>query len=286
MLYVSFGLEKAGSTLTYSITRALLEHAGHRHIVLAASDRQDLPEDANPKSGRNQYANNVNTWCEAEVRAAEAAAPAGGILTLRTHAGPDESIARAVEDGRALVHVAIRDIRDVALSINDAVARKQLLGKVNDTGINVGDFRSAFRDIEENLRSLDRWADMPGTLVLHYENTAFAPALSIDAICRHLNLDIAPSQFEAIFDKAAANPKNKRNVAESRRHTREMSAEDQAMILDHFAAFYDRYMPDAAVEVDNGFSPRSPEETAAAWLRQNEKVQRRMARKARLTEQA
>lgn len=290
MLYVSFGLEKAGSTLTYSLTRKTLEQAGHPHIALSAADRHDFPknnpEEHRPDSGRGEYSNNVNVWHPDVVHAAERATPANRILTLRTHDGPDRSIAEAVEEGRALVHVAIRDLRDIALSLIDVVARKQILGWPDPSGISIGEIRSTFPAIEFNLAFLDQWSSMPGTLVLHYEDTAFAPERSISAICSHLNLEVPPSSFEVIFSQAVANPANKRNVAESKRHTREMNAEDQAMVLAHFAPFYEKFMPGAAVEVGPVLVPRQPKEMAAEWLRQSGVGAQLAMREARLAERA
>ena len=59
MIYVSFGLEKGGSTLTALLTKALLERAGHPHLPFSAEARQDIKSDGSFARHAAQI-NNVN----------------------------------------------------------------------------------------------------------------------------------------------------------------------------------------------------------------------------------
>ncbi len=248
MIYVSFGLEKGGSTLTALLTKAILERAGHSHISFSAEARQDIKSDGSFARHGGQI-NNVNAWPEEVVNTLDRGVPADRIVMFRTHAAPSDAIRRAIESGRASCHVAIRDLRDIALSMLDTISRKEILGRLNRTGITLGDVTSTFDGMQINLDSMYQWLDMPGAIHLDYEQTAFNPTISIARICRHLGIEVSMGLHDEIFAEAAANPSGKRNVAMSKRHVREMSPEDQALVLERFADFYRRFYPHAGTAV-------------------------------------
>lgn len=249
MLYVSFGLEKAGSSLTANLTRHLLESAGHPHLALSAQDRMEIKN--NGKFGRHGgLTNNVNNWAAVVVENALRLVPEDRIVMLRTHARPGPEIMAAIAEGRAKCHIALRDLRDIALSINDVLKRRKALNKPEKPGLAIGDFASLFPILRKDVESAYRWAEAQDAIILEYENTAFDPSVSIDAICEHLGLSVPACRHEAIFADAVANPNGKLNVGTSKRHRREMAAEDQAAILEHFADFYARFYPDARVDVE------------------------------------
>ena len=66
LIYVSFGHEKGGSTLTALLTKALLERAGHPHMPFSAEARNDIK--ANGTFNRHgELINNVNEWSQEVV---------------------------------------------------------------------------------------------------------------------------------------------------------------------------------------------------------------------------
>lgn len=247
MIYVSFGLEKAGSTLTALLTREILTAAGHPHIALSPQDRADI----NPANGlysrHGLQTNNVNAWTRDVVDAIDRRVPEGQIVMVRTHAPPCGEILDLVAAGRARCHVAVRDLRDVALSMLDRQDRFAKARRAGKTGIEHGNVRSTFDEIGKNLASLDLWAEAAGALALDYEETAFLPAVTIGKIARHLDLGLDESTYGEIFARAAAEPRGKLNVGQPRRHEREMRMEEQASVLAQFRAFYERYYPSAVV---------------------------------------
>ena len=168
---------------------------------------------------------------------------------FRTHAAPSEAVQRAVESGLATCQVAIRDLRDVALSWLDTTAVKLKKGRTNLRGMELRDVVSTFSVMRQNVESTYRWLDMPGAILLEYEETAFRPEVSLRKIGRQLGIDLPEREYDELFAKAASNPSGKRNVAMPRRHVREMTADDQALILQHFADFYRHFYPRATVAV-------------------------------------
>ncbi|MCW0182927.1 MAG: hypothetical protein OJI70_14230 [Zavarzinia sp.] len=251
MIYVSFGLEKAGSTLTANLTRHLLETAGHPHMPLSAQDRGDIKSNGN--YGRHgELTNNVNDWTPDVVAAMDRLIPDGRIVLLRTHAGPGAEILKLINEGRGLCHVALRDPRDIILSMLDVISRKEKLGRPNRTGIRLGDVTSAFESLQVNLESAYQWGTARGVIFLDYENTAFNADITIAAICEQLGLALPREKYATVFAEAAANPNGKLNVGVSMRHRREMSARDQEAVLAHFADFYARFYPKATVVIEDG----------------------------------
>ncbi|GLK54286.1 hypothetical protein JOD31_001453 [Methylopila capsulata] len=251
MLYVCFGMEKGGSTYTYYLTQALFEALGHPHVQLSPEVRDDA-------KGHGGGVNNVRDWRHGVVRSIRLAVPSNALVSLRTHASPSQSILRMLSKGKAKLSVAIRDPRDLALSMRDVATRRQSLGREFKHDVRPDDITSTFSVINANIARVAEWTAAPDALLLHYEETAFSPERTIEKICRHLHLEPPKSGVEAITLQAASWPNGKRNVAQPHRHRREMSAKDQEIVLDRFADFYARYFPDARVLTED--TPERPEQ--------------------------
>lgn len=252
VIYVSFGLEKAGSTMTANMTRHLLETLGHPHLPLSALDRHEYKKSDGSLARHGELTNNVNDWLPSVVEAMERLIPKERIVMLRTHAGPAPPIVDLLNDGRGICHVGIRDPRDIALSLLDVVARTEKLKRTNRSEIRAGDVASTFPAIRKNIESAYAWSDTRDAIVLEYEDTAFRPAISIEAICRQLGLEVPRDALDKVVADTFANRNAKLNVGQPRRHRREMAAADQAAILAAFRDFYDRFYPGADVAVDAG----------------------------------
>ena len=237
MLYVCYGAKKSGSTLTYSLTRALLEKAGHPHIPLSPEDRRDYR-----RSG--DASNTVRDWSDKVVAAALQKIPAHHIVSFRTHTGPSKAIAEAVRSGSAKVQISVRDPRDLALSMWDVLKRHRSMGRERP-GRSLDSLPDILNHVERNVRSTLAWAQLGTPLVLNYEQTAFDPEASLAAICQDLGLTLAPDAFRQIFDEVTStrNAQQNRNVARPQRHADEMSQEDQEKFLSRFRDYYVRFLP-------------------------------------------
>lgn len=252
MIYICYGAKKAGSTLAYYLTRAVVEAAGHPHLALPAELRQD-------EQGHAGIVNTVRDWNAAVVGMIDKAVSPQRIVTFRTHHGPGRrptAIQPLIAAGRAKVQVALRDPRDLALSMRDVVTRLRDMGKPR-RGSQLESLDEMMHHIGRNLAFATEWANMPGALVVDYEDTAFRAERTCAAVVEHLGLDLAPTCFPALIDDVNApenNARNKKRKAMSRRHRHEMPAEEQALFLARFAAFYERFMPDAQVDVEGDAS--------------------------------
>lgn len=249
MIYICYGAKKAGSTLAYYLTRSLVEAAGHPHLALSAEVRQD-------EQGHAGIVNTVRDWNAAVVGMIDNAVAPQRIVTFRTHHGPGRrptAIQPLITAGRAKVQVSLRDPRDLALSMRDVVTRLREMGKPR-RGSQLESLDEIMHHIGRNLAFATEWANMPGALVINYEDTAFRAERTCTAVVEHLGLDLGPECFPALIRDVNApenDARNKKRKAMPQRHRYEMPAEEQALFLERFAAFYDRFMPDARVAVDD-----------------------------------
>jgi hypothetical protein len=274
MLYINYGVPKSGSTLTFELTWKLLELAGHKQFNLSAEARND-------KTGREHYTNSVREWTPEVVAALEQASPPDSILLVRTHNSVSPPVAGLIERGLAKHMVGLRDPRDIALSMLDVVTRLDEKGRSHHR-IRQGELESTLHTIDANVAQSTAWADLPGALMLDYEQTAFSHERTLDAICRQLGLPPSQHLYPQIFDNATDRLEPKKNVARPYRHRREMSASDQQMFLDRYADYYARFFPQATVAVE------ADDERELAALAERREIQRKRDadRKARIEARA
>ncbi|PWR21260.1 hypothetical protein [Zavarzinia aquatilis] len=138
--------------------------------------------------------------------------------------------------------------------MRDVVTRLREMGRPRN-GSQLETLDELMQHIGRNLTFATEWADMPDALVVNYEDTAFHGERTCAAIVEHLGLTLSPGIFPFLIRDVQApenDGRNKKRTALPKRHRREMSAEEQAVFLDRFAAFYERFMPDARVDVEEG----------------------------------
>jgi hypothetical protein len=246
MLYVCAGMEKGGTTYTYNLIKLLLAGAGHPYIHLSNALRGD-------HRAKERDANNLKVWSSAIVDNLRAHNPKGDrILALRTHSEPYQPMVDLLKATGGKTHIAIRDPRDVALSLMDVSAKRLATQKENRAGIVLDDFATTFPEIHKNINAVTGWSDQTDCLTLYYEDTCFRPEVSIGAICSQLKLDVDKNLYQTFAREAALNPNGKLNVGKPMRHTKEMSARNQSLFLEEFAEFYQRFFPAATVHAEDG----------------------------------
>ena len=238
MLYVCAGMEKGGTTYTYNLTKLVLAEAGFPYVHLERHLRGD-------PSAKERPANNIWSWAPEIVENLRNADRDGAIVALRTHEGPSQEAIDLLNSTGGKAHIAIRDPRDLALSLIDMSRIVLEKGRSNRAGIEVDDITTTFAAIRTNVDNVTRWKDATDCIVLYYEDTAFRPEVSIRALCDQLGLVVPAGRFAALAEEAGENQDGKRNVAQPLRHKREMDEATQALFLDEFRPFYERFFPDA-----------------------------------------
>ncbi|GBD47586.1 hypothetical protein [Methylopila sp. Yamaguchi] len=271
MLYISYGAKKSGSTFTYLMTRDLCRAAGYSDPLIPAAARGNE---------RRSDVNTVRDWSPEIVARLDGFVPRETIATLRTHVPATPAIAGLIARGRARHHVGIRDLRDIALSLTDVMARLSARGIDRGRSIRIGDISSTFVELTRNATAMTSWAEIPGALIVPYEEIAFNTHSWLAAICAHMQISVDPEGFEAIMAAARGSPNVKMNVAQPNRHRREMSAADQEAILAAFPDFYARFFPGASVEVEESDDVSKEGAAGAAPAAAAGRSEKRLAKRA------
>ena len=247
MIYISSGMEKSGSTRTYNLTRFLLEAAGCPNIQLSAEVRQGV-----------KIAPHVNHVWEftpevvADVIAATDRAGPGSVLSLRTYAGPTSHAREMCSVRKVRHHITIQDPRDIALSLMKAARRRESIGRpLRSRSANLED---TFPLISAAIERVGQWASIEGALLLRYEETASSYKVTIDNILRQLQLQLSRAEYESVSARAVSMNSRKLSVGATNGYRREMSSEDQRLVINTFQAFYEEYYAEVIVED----APRKP----------------------------
>lgn len=223
-LYICFGVQKSGSTLAYQLSRAVAERAGFDQAPL----HPDRPGNAFNNQDSDGFAEMLAHAERTDRR----------MVVLKTHAEPMPSLVRAVLDGTAVVQAHTRDPRDVALSMLDAAARNDAWGK-NHRKEPLQSVDDAIVRIRRMVRRHQEWAQLPGTLCLNYERTAFSTQDTVRQIAAHMGVTAAPLR-DAMRAKRRF---TQFNTGRSQRHLAEMAPEVQMAWYREFSEHIDAYCP-------------------------------------------
>lgn len=222
LVYVCYGMPKSGSTLACNLSRAAARRAGH---------------DQAPPSGWEGFVRGFGDYGLDGLLAA-LTEERRALLVVKTHSPPDAGVAAAVADGRVRVQAVCRDPRDIALSMRDATMRDDAWGHVRG-GRPIEVPEDARRRIRNHVARFRAWADLPGALVLGYEQTAFATAETARRIARHMGVPAAPMR-DALAAKRAFGQFNR---GRSQRHLDEMAPAQIEEWYLAFRPFIDAYCP-------------------------------------------
>ena len=220
-LYVCYGMPKSGSTLAFQLSRAVALRAGFDQMPLqSAQPVQD--GDSKPD----------------EFAASLAAAERAGrhLIVIKTHSGMTEALRDAVADGRALVQAHARDPRDIALSMRDAGLQGAQWGKTAE-GRRISTPEDALERVRHQIRRYRHWANLPGTLCLSYERTAFSSLEAARRIAEHMQVKASPRR-DVMTAKCQFTQLNK---GRSQRYLTEMSADQQARWYAEFREHIETY---------------------------------------------
>lgn len=230
VIYICYGMPKAGSTLAFNVTRAIALRCGFEQS--SALDLPSAGEHPNflPKTPEVDFSALLERLQSENRR----------MVILKTHRGANGQIRQAVRAGLVRVQAICRDPRDIALSMRDAGAREDAWG-----GTAQGEPVRVPEDVRGRLRNQARqfqsWRAVPGCLLLSYEEVAFNTARMAREIARHMDLPPAP-----VRDSWAAKRRfSQFNRGVSQRHRTEMTAEQSAEWYAEFGDFIDAHCPPA-----------------------------------------
>lgn len=226
LLYLSYGMQKAGSTLAFELTRAIYESNGVSQAQLPAALSQ-AASDVN-------YASR-DALHDLEAIAAEARRRRGTIV-LKTHVRPTDAVAAMLADGRAIGHAVCRDPRELVLSMIDAGAAARAKGATAFAHHETID--AALEKLRRNVRVFEAWAALPGVAPLHYDDVAFETRLTVLRLCDQIGLPADPAAIERRVKSERFTQFNKGLF---QRWRAELASADADAIAAEFAAFIERY---------------------------------------------
>lgn len=249
MIYLSFGMLKSASTLTYQVTEEILRHAGRPACILGQPLR--------PALSVTNYFDNIDLPL---IRRIEKAAQ-GGDVVIKTHQLPAPEVLALVERGDILASASLRDPREIALSMVDhgERSRRWSIREFSECA-SVFDCCPSIDDQVEVLRV---WCAIPRVERVAYNDICFDMPSVIARLARQMGVSVDVGAVAAAFrDKKLVGQFNK--GARDRFH--EMTAAESDYFVERYARFYRRFMPGPVPSQQTG--GREQGQSASGQLRQ------------------
>ncbi|MCF4164854.1 hypothetical protein L2U69_04275 [Zavarzinia compransoris] len=226
MLVISYGITKSGSTLAFELAKAVLSFSGFPQDRLA--EHLLTP------------GHNINFTTEPNLETIDAIlgslAP-GQRIVLKTHRAPPAEERPRLEalcrEGLLKIQVAVRDPRDICLSLVDAGETARRNGHTAFSRIETLD--TALRTVRRQIPNFRFWASLKDALLLPYEQCAFETETAVARISAQLGV-VAPIDKvrRHVFDCAFT----QFNKGVPNRHAAEMTEADDEKVRDQLADFF------------------------------------------------
>lgn len=221
MIYICYGMTKSASTFLYQLTERIFELSGLQPVRLKP-----------PLVRKGSIDNDFGDIDE--VALARVADEVGDRnVVLKTHGRLTPVVADRINKGGLFASVAVRDPREIALSMLDHGdrARRWRLAAFSE-----------FIALEDTLKSLDgqvvvagMWAAVPRSAVFRYNDICFDTAGTIARICQQIGVQLDPGDVMAGFRGGGAIGQFSKGVP---LRYRELRVETQQLFLKRYAAFY------------------------------------------------
>lgn len=227
LIYICYGMPKAGSTLAFNLTRAVLEDAGITQETLHAPGAIS--------AGAYNYVEVIRPN-ELDALTDAITYQDNTPIAIKTHSGLWGCVERALADGTVRAQAICRDPRDIALSMIDAGKADAAWGRRN--GAQIMSPQDALPAITAHVEKFARWAQQRGVLTLTYDTVAFDTKTAAETIARDLGVNINAERCA----RAALNAGNQFNKGLGERWRTEMSAADSALYESEFRRFFKTFL--------------------------------------------
>lgn len=225
MLILSYGMPKTGSTLLFELTKATVESCGNVQELL-------------PLSVATGHAVNFTDPLTEAVLSQYQKAASDRLLVLKTHSAPTPYAKSEYEAGRIQLMIAIRDPRDIALSLVDHGNRSRADGKPAFSQIH--NLSDAAKALAGRTNEAMRWIEFARDKVYKYEEFATDLPGAVSRIAKQLNVRVS---IEDVLSKMKGRF-TQMNKGIINRHQKELGADEQIFLA--FAAeklFKPFYLP-------------------------------------------
>ena len=200
MLFLSAGMEKAGTAWWYNLHNDLLMAAGHpdARLVRESHGLESILHDGNCRLDRLD---------DRSMRRLVAVAENGGTFVAKTHRGPTRVVRELQASGHLKTSYICRDLRDVMVSAMDAGAQMRQNGDASRF-FGFGPYRSFARiktprgaTLWARYQLMSRWRDWmgcEGTLVTRYEDLLADTMGQVGRLAAHLEVDVSDETMREI----------------------------------------------------------------------------------------
>jgi len=226
MVVISYGITKSGSTLAFELAKGVLSVAGFRQRRLCDS----LVEPGHKVNFINDLSSQRIIKILAHLNSDEK-------IVIKTHSAPPAKefvqLEGLIRDGQLKVHIAMRDPRDVCLSLLDAgnAARK----KDRPAFSEIYSIEDAVKSVQNQLPRLRFWSSLSDVLPIWYEKAAFDQEAVIENIEKNLNLNIDSQKVQIHVNQAFT----QLNKGQPSRYASEMSQEVSDYITSVLSEYFD-----------------------------------------------
>lgn len=228
-------MQKSGSAYFYNIINELVVAAGQADArqIKTKYGLDNLMKWHNNNIGRQYLHKIIRLW---RISNRE------GTFVVKTHAGPSLTTRTLGRLGILKIVYCYRDPRDVLLSAVDH-GNKILASGEDHTFAKMADFDTALRNVKSWLGIWKQYADMPGVMMLKYENMMENPIETTKAIERFLGVSVTEKKRQEIIWKYSKhNPARNQaemhlNKAKTYRYQTEMTQEQKAMCQAAFGKY-------------------------------------------------
>lgn len=228
MIYICYGITKSASTFLYQMTEEVFRAAGRPVVRLGKPFRQ------------SDSVENYFNFIDHELLGQIQAAIGNQDIVLKTHGPPRGNVAQMVAAGEVLASASIRDPREIALSMIDHGARSRRWR--TKAFSEFSDAADTLNSIDIQLGCFQDWADTGALKIFTYNAICYDSPSVIGAIAEQIGATVDVADVLAKFhDKGVIGQFSK---GKALRYS-EMSAADQAVFRERYAAFYDTYVFDS-----------------------------------------
>ena len=219
MIYICYGVTKSASTYLYQLTEEILRVAGRRTARVGPPFR--------PATSVDNYLDDIT----GDTLDGIARQWPGCDFVLKTHGVLEPAVAARIEAGTVLASAAIRDPREIALSMIDHGRRSR---------------RWRYAEFSEFVTSADSFASLDEQVRRFRQWAGVAPIFTYNAICYDTERVVAAVAAQMGVSVEAARVldpfRSKTGVGQFNKGAalryREMDPDDQAAFLDRYAALY------------------------------------------------
>lgn len=221
MIFISFGMLKSASTMLYQLTEEIFRAAGRRPVTLGRPFK--------PLLSVENYFDVIDELLLARI----ADATAGRDIVLKTHQRPSPAVAEMIAQRRITASIAIRDPREIALSMVDHGERSRRANRPEFAEcIYVQD---CLPSLDHQIASVQAWQALPGVPVFRYADICTRTDRVVDELARRIGVEVDAGQIAHLFHQGRGVGQFNKGVMD-RFH--EMAPATSTLFLDRYGDFY------------------------------------------------